>query len=379
MRKEYFLLKTQIMKYLLLLLPFIFFACGTGKEVKTAELALPIINPALSEKQLSLITETIRQYPDGSNFAVALIDGDRLSFQGVERHHNRLIPTENSQAVFEIGSITEVFTVHLLLNALRDGQIDSLDAPIAPHLDFKIREDRPLTFKQLANHTSGLSHSLSATVFSAKNPYKSYDYEKFTGLLGRLSSWTAEPGEKYQYSNLGVGLLGYTLRQVHEESFENLLRKQIFEPLKMNNSTTKRNKIRNKLVPAYNWKGRRTKNWDLGELEGAGAILSTVADLAKYAQWNFKALQGDLSLMKEETITVNDTLAVGLGWFIRKSENKPPFLWHKGETGGYKAEMAIDPDQQKSVIILTNAGATNNPKRDQIDQLCFDLMKTLYD
>lgn len=367
------------MKYLSLFFPLVFFACSSTRDVKPAELALPIVNPALAEKQLLLITETIRQFPNGSNFAVALIDGDRLSFQGVERHHNRLIPTENSQAAFEIGSITEVFTVHLLMNALRDGRIEGLDSTITPHLDFKLKENRSLTFKQLANHTSGLSHSLSATVFSAKNPYKSYDYDKFTGLLGRLSTWSGEAGEKYEYSNLGVGLLGYTLRQIHEESFENLLRKQIFEPLKMNNSTTKRKKINSELVPAYNWKGRRTKNWDLGELEGAGAILSTVTDLAKYAQWNFTALQGDLALMKKETVAVNETLAVALGWFINKAENERPFLWHKGETGGYKAEMAIDPNQQKSVIILTNVGATNNPKGGLIDQLCFDLMKTLYD
>lgn len=367
------------MKYLLLLFPILFLACSTGREVKPAELAFPIVNPALSDQQLNLITETIRQFPNGSNFAVALLDGDRIRFQGVERHHNRLIPSENAQAVFEIGSITKVFTVHLLLNALHAGRIESLDSTIAPHLDFKLRENRPITFKQLANHTSGLSNSLSASVFSAKNPYKSYDYEKFTGLLARPYSWSAAPGEKYEYSNLGMGLLGYTLRQVHQESYEDLLRKQIFEPLKMNNSTTKRKKIKSKLVPAYNWKGRRTKNWDLSEMEGAGAILSTVADLARYAQWNFSALQGDLALMKEETVAVNETLAVALGWFINIAENERPFLWHKGETGGYKAEMAIDPDQQKSVIILTNVGATNNPKGGLIDQLCFDLMETLYD
>jgi len=367
------------MKYLLLLFPFVFLACSTGKDVKLAELAFPIVNPALSNQQLNLITETIRQFPNGANFAVALIDGDRLRFQGVERHHNRLIPSENAQAVFEIGAITEVFTVHLLLNALKNGKIDSLDGLIAPHLDFKLREERPLTFKQLANHTSGLSHSLSATVFSAKNPYKSYDYEKFTGLLNRASSWSGAPGEQYDYSNLGVGLLGYTLRQIYEESFENLLRKQIFEPLKMTKTTTKRRKISDKLVPAYNWKGRRTKNWDMGELEGAGAILSSVADLAKYAQWNFKALQGDLAPMKEETMAVDESLAVGLGWFIKKSETKTPFLWHNGRTGGYKAEIAIDPHQQKSVIILTNIGAADTPQRDLIDALCFGLMETLYD
>lgn len=367
------------MKYLLLLFPILFLACSTGKDVKPAELAFPIVNPALSDQQLSLITETIRQFPNGSNFAVALIEGDKLRFQGVERHHNRLIPSENTHAVFEIGSITKVFTVHLLLNTLKDGRIESLDSTIATHLDFKLREDRSLTFRQLANHTSGLSNSLSASVFSAKNPYKSYDYEKFTGLLARPYSWSAAPGEKYEYSNLGVGLLGYTLRQIYEQDFESLLQQQILGPLKMHMTTTKRKKITKELVPAYNWKGRRTKNWDLGELEGAGALLSTVTDLAKYARWSFKALQGDLALMKDETVAVNETLAVGLGWFIKKTESKRSFLWHNGGTGGYKAEMAIDPDQQKSVIILTNVGATNNPKRGLIDQLCFDLMETLYD
>jgi CubicO group peptidase (beta-lactamase class C family) len=185
------------------------------------------------------------------------------------------------------------------------------------------------------------------------------------------------PGEKYQYSNLGMALLAYIVFKIESRDYESLLQEDIFKPLKMEHSTTQRDLVKYFLVQGYNWKGKLTVNWDMAEIKGAGAILSSVSDLAKYLMWNFKALNNQLTLMKQSTKTINENLEIAIRWRILKNKTPKPFLRHNGGTGGYKSSMAINLDNKTAIIILTNIGATNNPKKELIDNLCFDLMKFL--
>ena len=87
----------------------------------------------------------------------------------------------------------------------------------------------------------------------------------------------------YAYSNLGAGLLGYTLEQISGKTYEELLDSLITSPLKMDNTTTKREKIKDHLVKGRNALGEHTPNWDLNVLMGAGGIVSSVEKLSKFA------------------------------------------------------------------------------------------------
>lgn len=366
------------MKNVLLILLIICFGCSSTKSVKQAFIDKDIYGEELEKPQLDLIIKTLSQFPNHSQMSIALINQNKTTFFGVQRKNDSIKNIINNNQVFEIGSITKVFTTQLLINLLETGKIKSLNESVIPYLDFKIKGNPNITFLQLANHTSGLPKNLDGSIFNTdrSNPYKNWNKEKFVTYFTNEVILESNPGEKYQYSNIGMALLTYAISKIESESYENLLQENIFKPLKMEQSTTQRELIKNNLVQGYNWKGKPTANWDLAELKGAGAILSTTSDLSKYLKWNFIALNHQLSLMKEKSKHINDNYDIALGWHIIKNETKTPFLWHNGGTGGYKSSMAINLSNNTGVIILTNIGATDNPKKGLIDSLCFNLIKS---
>ncbi len=367
------------MKNILVISVLLLASCSSTRTIPPASMGDSLKTNDLAPEQTKLITNTLRNFPNHSEFAIALIDDKEVKFFGLKRENDTLRKSENSESFFEIGSLTKVFTAHLLLNLINANRIKSLNEPINPYLDFKIKGNPEISFLQLANHTSGLPGDLNVSIFSAdiSNPYKAYDKEKFVQYLSEKVDLESKPGEKYQYSNVGVALLGYTLRQITSKDYEGLLQDEILKPIGMGKTTTIRSKIKGRLVTGYNWKGKPTAYWDLAEMNGAGAILSNVSDLSKYAQWNFNALNNELAAMTKKTFTVTENTDVSIGWHIIKNKTKDAFLWHNGGTGGFKSSMGLNPLNKSSVIILTNVGATNNPIKGLIDVLCFDLMKSI--
>ena len=186
----------------------------------------------------------------------------------------------------------------------------------------------------------------------------------------------------YQYSNFGVGLLGYTLSETENITYENLLKNKIFSKYGMQNSTTDINKIKGDLVKGLNKRGRETSNWEFSVLAGAGAIFSTVEDLSHFAISQFDYSNKQLKLTRQKTFEINDNMDIGLGWHILKprltsaSQSDILWYWHNGGTGGYSSSMVIDENSKNGIIILSNVSAFNR-KMGNIDQLCFELMKTL--
>ena len=257
------------------------------------------------------------------------------------------------------------------------GKIKSLEDPVQQYLPDAIKLSTPISFEQLANHTSGLPTSPTnwkANIFNYKNPYAEYSYEKLDEYLKNEIALNTPPGQQYKYSNIGMSLLGYSLMKIADADYESLLQEQIFKPLNMSSSSSNRLKVQDKLVVGTNPKGKPAPNWDLNAIEAAGAVLSTTEDLSRYAQWCFTSFQKDYKPMSQLTHNINEKMDIALGWHIIKGQTEVPFIWHNGATGAYKSSIALNIDEQQAVILLTNIGRKN---RKLIDQLCFDLMKTL--
>lgn len=354
----------------------LFLGCKT-----TMNVPVPVVEDGgtateLTTAQEKAIIDVLSEFPNGSEISVAIVKGDNSIFYGLKRQNDTIRTIVNSQSVFEVGSITKVFTTHLLLNAMQEGLIKNLEEPIQEYCPYKIKGNPRITFMQLANHTSGLPNNISVSIFNTNrsNPYKSWDEEKLGKYLKEEVKIESIPGEKYAYSNVGMAVLANTICNLRSEKYEALLRKEIFKPLQMTSSTTKRESVQGLLVSGYNWKGKATENWDLAAFEGAGALLSTTEDLSSYIKWNFEALKSNLALMSRQTINVKKDLKLALGWYIVEGYTIEPFLWHNGGTGGYKSSMGINLSNNTGVVILTNIGATNNPKKGLIDKLCYNLM-----
>lgn len=329
-----------------------------------------------SESIDSLIA-TFRHFPNNTQFAIGILTDSTTEYFGFVRQRDTLLRIENAERVFEIGSISKVFTANLLAQFVVQGRLE-LNEPIQNYLDYPLKSSLEINFLQLANHTSGLPRlppdMFWSAIFNRKNPYKNYDREKLETYLKEKIATASEPGTTYQYSNLGAGTLGYVLSEMSGQTYEELLQTLIFQGLDMQSSTTNRSLVEEKLVIGLSKSGKPTANWDLAALAGAGAIVSSAADLAKFARKNFSEDAPAYRLQQTATFSVNEDMAMALGWHILQRKSGANWHWHNGGTGGYRSSLGLDLDRQQAVIILTNMSA-GHAYSQKIDNLCFTLLK----
>lgn len=351
--------------------------CGKDEIDKPAENGLQTGNLLMGQTD-SIYAKT-KDFPDNTQMAFAFIRNGQMDHYGTLRRNDTLITVENKDKAFEIGSITKVFATTVLANYVVDGEL-SLDDKINQHFGFPFNDGLDFTFRELANHTSGLpslpSNIRLSALLSPKNPYKNYDGEKLEEYLKEEVSLEYKKGEKSSYSNLGMGLLSYTLTRYSQKTFGQLTKEKIFDKYGMSHSTTEKEMIGDVLVKGLDEKGRPTPNWEPGALIGAGGIYSTTKDLAKFALAQMDSTHKELALTRTKTFQENEFRDVGLGWFIINRKNGNKWYWHNGGTGGYSTSMVIDVENKNGVIILANISSYHKNFRN-IDQLCFALMNTL--
>lgn len=322
----------------------------------------------LIEKQLSE-----KSYPKNVQFSIGVIDGeDRITY-GFEKK-NKWKEVENATSIFEIGSISKVFTSFLLTQAEEKGLLSITDT-IQYDLDIDWKVDEPITYEMLANHTSGLpripSNLLKDAMLHPENPYARYDEEALITYLEEKMKLKTSPGEEYAYSNLGAGLLAYLVCNKLGLSYEEALQKMILRVLEMENTSTDLTVYDTKeIVQGLNKKGKPTRNWDFKVMAGAGAIKSNVNDMMKFMYSQLNDENGGIEKMQTKTFE-GERFDLALGWHIIPDEN---WLWHNGGTGGFKSSLVLDPETKKGVVILTNISAGHKEAR-FIDELVFILLR----
>ena len=337
---------------------------------------LTIKSGIITQKQSEIIFENAKIFPNHTQISIAIIKDGKVNYYGIHNKNDTISTVNNQKSVFEIGSISKVFTSTILANFVIDEKIN-LNDNINGYLKTSFNNNTEISFINLANHTSGLPRlpsNLDLTKVNPENPYKEYKEKELEEYLTKHLELLNK--EKYQYSNLGAGLLGYTLSKIENTTYENLLQNKIFSKFNMYNSTSDINKIKGNLVKGLNNEGNDVPNWELSVLAGAGAIFSTVEDLSQFAISQFDNSNKELKLTRKKTFEVNENMDIGLGWHILKSQSKNFWYWHNGGTGGYSSSMVIDENTKNGIIILSNVSGFN-PNMGNIDKLCFELMKTI--
>lgn len=368
-------MKKGIILYFLLLL-----IAGLGRS-QTQPSGCRFANPdvALTEKQAELIFEHLIVFPEHTQLSIAFINEGKVHFSGVIYENDTILFVNNRQSVFEIGSVSKVFTASILASLVVEGKV-CIDDSINDYLDIPFKDSIRFTFKQLANHTSGLprmpSNFNAGLPFNPTNPYQNYGPDLLTDYLTKHMELVCKPGERSEYSNLGAGLLAFALARMSQSNYQELLNKYLLSKYGMANTTTNRSNIASKLVKGLDQNGKETSNWDFSVLVGAGGILSTTEDLAKFAVAQFDDSNQELKLTRMKTFEVDERLTMGLGWHIVKSSVDNELYCHNGGTGGYSSSMALDVINSSGIIVLSNVSAFH-PQSAKIEQLCFSLVRTL--
>jgi len=335
----------------------------------------------ITSEQADLIYEKTKQFPNNTQISIAIVENHKTKYFGVQRISDTLVKVENHQDIFEIGSISKVFTSTLLAHFVMADKL-KLEDPIQDYIDFKINVNSEflITLLTLANHTSSLPKlpsNLNLFLADKNNPYKDYDENKLKTYLTKNIQLKHKPGTQYEYSNLGAGLLGYILSKHFNSTYDILLKQYIFSKYNMSSSTANVYEIKGQLVKGLNSTGKEVPNWNLNVLAGAGGILSNVKDLSKFALAQFDKNNSELQLTQTPSFEISEKMKIGLAWHIVQSEDrKNPLIFHNGGTGGYTSSMALDTKSRKGIIILSNVSAFHSQSR-EIDNLCFGLLKDL--
>jgi CubicO group peptidase (beta-lactamase class C family) len=336
----------------------------------TILLTLALLFPAFaaaqhfpSNEDLTTLIQTRIEEGRATGIVLGVLEADgttRIVWSGEAGPEAKPLGT---RSVFEIGSITKVFTGILLADMVAKGEVAYSD-PVSKYLPdsatMPTRDGQEITLLDLAVHHSGLPRMPSNFApADPTNPFADYTPElMFEFLSGH--ELERDIGASYEYSNIGVGLLGYVLAGVAGGSYEEVIRERILMPLGMSMSgITLEGELAEWMANGHDQQGNIVPLWDIPTLAGAGAIRSDVGDMLTFLAANTGEPQSDLEKAMRESHTlreeISEQMGVGLNWHIRKV-GEESVVWHNGGTAGFRTFAGFDPRTGVGAVVLTNSG-----------------------
>lgn len=267
------------------------------------------------------------------------------------------------ETIFQSGSVGKQFTAFAVMLLIDQGKI-ALDEKIGKYLGEVPQAWSNITVRHLLSHTGGMTDYPQDFDFRK-------DYTEDALLKrGKEIPLAFQPGEKWQYSNLGYVTLGIIIHKVSGKFYGDLLQERVFKPLGM---TTARVISEDDIV-LNRASGYRVVKGEIKNQEWVSPSLNTTADGALYLtaldmmKWDEALTAGKLLSKKSydemwSPIKLNNgkTHPYGFGWALPKV-NGHSVIEHGGAWQGFKAHIARFPDRQLTVIVFANLIQTNQSK-----------------
>jgi CubicO group peptidase (beta-lactamase class C family) len=277
----------------------------------------------------------------GVGLAVGIVDEHGKQVVSFGKLDNGTDAEVDGDTLFEIGSVTKVFTALLLQDMIERGEM-KLDDPVRKFLPDSVKmptyQGKEITLLHLATHTSGLPRDSNGNLYSF------------------LSHCTLDqaPGTHWEYSNLGMCLLGHVIALKAGKDYETLVVERICRPLGMDSTRVslppelKARLAIGHVIPA----SRIRPLLGRSEFPGAGSLRSTVDDLLKFVSAYAGITPSPLSnvMAKAQALhTVESGEQRRLAW-----EGSGPVFEHGGLTEGFQSELAFDTKRHRGVVVLSN-------------------------
>jgi len=365
-------------------------------------LSLPSLGSAqVSPAQIDAIFSPLKSTTAPGAAVLVIRNGQTVFRQGYGVTDLRTLHPIDAQTNFRLASFTKQFTAACIMLLARDGKLHYDD-----HLTDFFPEfpayGKPITVRNLLNHTSGLPDYEDILEKQYPNtPDDKIPQIKDAGVLKLLEQQTTPKfpaGTKWDYSNSGYATLAMIVEKVSGKPFGQFLHDRIFAPLKMEN-TLAYEKGKNE-VPhrAYghtklgapgpgqseggkselgqpekaSWK--ETDQSSTSAVLGDGGIYSSLDDVAKWDQalrdhtlLTASEMQPALTPVQPSAGPAKNNeganVSYGFGWFLdpyldsKKKAHKR--MWHDGETIGFRTTIQRFPDDQLTIIVLANRSDTN--------------------
>jgi CubicO group peptidase (beta-lactamase class C family) len=295
---------------------------------------------------------------------------------GLADREKKIPATEHTK--YRLASISKQLTATGLMILVEQGLI-KLDDPINDYLgEAKLKarngDAKDATVQRVAGHTSGLPLHCQYFYGNEFNQLPPMDE-----TIRRYGNLVTAPGERYQYSNLGYGLIGYVISRVSGKSYADFMREEVFLPLGMNHTSVHvGHGLEDGQAINYSADGMTIPPY-ISDSPGASAIISSAHDLIRYAMFHLKNdLPDQRAIITEASIDTMqkpspetgpieewecDGSGYGIGWVISTTNDNLRVVHHFGGTIGVSTVLALVPEENLAVAILSN---TNNQWRGEI-------------
>ncbi|HWT75374.1 MAG TPA: serine hydrolase domain-containing protein [Mobilitalea sp.] len=305
----------------------------------------------------------------------ALIDDGKIVLSGQSGVYSKdgTTPLTNN-SMYGIGSVSKMFTTVAVMQLVDQGKV-KLDKPVVNYIpEFKMADSRykDITVRMLLNHSSGLMGSVYHDAFTFGEPTDSYN------LLETLktSRLKADPGEFSVYCNDGFTLAQILVEKVTGISFTDYIRKNISDPLSLNNTKTPKDEFqRDNLVKTYLPGSKNNLPNEALSVIGAGGIYSSAENLCRFAEIfmqnstsevlsaaSVAAMENAEYLNGLWPADADSVISYGLGW---DSIQTDPFqnygitaLAKGGDTLLYHASLVVLPEENMAMAVLSSGGAS---------------------
>lgn len=314
--------------------------------------------------------------------SAAVVDDQELLWSGAVGLANIEEKVEaKTKTICSICSISKLFTSVAIMKLYEEGKLrlDDRVSDLLPiyNLEQKYPESGPITIRSLLTHSSGLPREAAYPYWTGPDfPFPTK--EQIDSKLGDQE--TLYPASTYfQYSNLGLTLLGEIVAEVSGMSYNDYVQQNILEPLGLSDTRTElpEQLYGNELAVGYSAMTRagereKVNFFQANGITPAAGFSSTVEDLAKFASWQFRLRDTTVAeILKPSTIKYMQNVhwtnpdwetTWGLGFAVYKGSNGNTWVGHGGSCPGYRSTLQLDLQNKRAFVVMINASGTNPSK-----------------
>ena len=347
---------------------------------------------------LRVLRERVDEYGQTVGIVAGIIRGINRYVYAYGTLNRGTIRRVSSMTVFEIGQLSSLYTTAMLSLLVQRGDVNLTDR-VSAYLPETVNvpttpAGRPILIEHLATHTSGLPRLPDNLVSTdPDDPLKEYSVELMSEFLTRYANaqrdWLEtffdfddqsgdDPFEsvvRYEYSDLGMGLLGHVLERASGESYDDLVRELLGDPIKLANTASVATlSMRTYEATGHDDTRRPVAPWSDTTLVGSTGLRSNLLDMMTLVSANMNIIYALPEDFTEDDSTRYhasfDDLIVprkpadepgvetALGWKVRKDERGRDVHWLAGRTNGFYAFAAFLKDWRKGVVVLSNSSAS---------------------
>ncbi len=329
---------------------------------------------SIDQAFLASLIKDVKQSADlPSGTAIAIVEGDRITYQGQFGYADIQAKRKvEADSLFYIASVTKPFTA---LNFLLDANQNKI-SPSTSLEDmfpqFALSERRAVTIKDLLIHTASVNNLplVLATAYSGV-----HTPDSLRDVVVELSTASSEQMGEFKYTNVGYNLYSLYSDRLFNESWQNKLRRQIFVPAKMLSTTARASQIEhpNKVVKPYSLTHSSPSDAlylrkSDATMHAAGGMFATASDLGRFvvAQLNQGKIDGQqifpaavIAQSQTQQATTDRSYldfkrnGYAWGWYTGDYKGER-MLHHFGGFAGAHAHISFLPEQKIGLVVLNN-------------------------